>query len=112
MEYQNAAYTKAIHSDARCGLRRKAHIPVKKERLFRRPWLPVLPVDQIATVYINGCDAGSHAGGYTAFTLDITQYIRQENVITVKVRDFSDTSYHSRGKQKTKRGGIWYTTSV
>lgn len=67
-------------------------------------------VDQIATVYINGCDAGSHAGGYTAFTLDITQYIRQENVITVKVRDFSDTSYHSRGKQKTKRGGIWYTT--
>ena len=36
-------------------------------------------------------------------------YIRQENVITVKVRDFSDASYHSRGKQKTKRGGICYT---
>ena len=66
-------------------------------------------VDQIATVYINGCDAGSHVGGYTAFTIDITPYIRQENVITVKVRDFSDASYHSRGKQKTKRGGIWYT---
>ena len=66
-------------------------------------------VDQIATVYINGCDAGSHVGGYTAFTLDITPYIRHENVITVKVRDLSDTSYHSRGKQKTKRGGIWYT---
>ena len=66
-------------------------------------------VDQIAMVYINGCDAGSHVGGYTAFTIDITPYIRQENVITVKVRDFSDASYHSRGKQKTKRGGIWYT---
>ena len=25
------------------------------------------------------------------------------------MRDFSDASYHSRGKQKTKRGGIWYT---
>ena len=27
----------------------------------------------------------------------------------VKVRDFTDTSYLSRGKQKLKHGGIWYT---
>lgn len=66
-------------------------------------------VDQIATVYINGHDAGTHIGGYNAFTLDITPYIKDENVITVKVIDYTDTSYHSRGKQKTKRGGIWYT---
>ncbi len=66
-------------------------------------------VDQIATVYVNGSEVGSHIGGYTAFTLDITPFIHQENVITVKVTDLSDTSYYSRGKQKTKRGGIWYT---
>ena len=66
-------------------------------------------VDQIATVYINGHDAGTHIGVYNAFTLDITPYIKDENVITVKVIDYTDTSYHSRGKQKTKRGGIWYT---
>ncbi len=66
-------------------------------------------VDQIATVYVNGVDVGSHIGGYTSFTFDITDYIKKENVLTVKVRDYTDTSYHSRGKQKIKRGGIWYT---
>ena len=66
-------------------------------------------VDQIATVFINGTEVGSHVGGYTPFSIDITSGIREENTVVVKVRDFSDTSYHSRGKQKTDRGGIWYT---
>lgn len=66
-------------------------------------------VDQKATVLINDTEVGSHVGGYTPFTLDITSLLREENTIVVKVRDFSDTSYFSRGKQKTERGGIWYT---
>ena len=49
-------------------------------------------------------------GGYTAFTLDITKLLRDgENILTVAVRDDTDTVPLSRGKQKTKRGGIWYT---
>ena len=68
-------------------------------------------VDFFADVYINGHFVGSHAGGYTAFFFDITEFIRiGENEITVAVRDESDTSYHSRGKQREKRGGIWYTS--
>jgi beta-galactosidase/beta-glucuronidase len=66
-------------------------------------------VDQIATVYINGTEVCGHIGGYTPFCADITKELRDENTILVKVRDFSDTGYHSRGKQKTMRGGIWYT---
>lgn len=66
-------------------------------------------VDQIATVYVNGAEACKHIGGYTPFSTDITPYLHEDNTILVKVRDFSDTSYHSRGKQKSKRGGIWYT---
>ncbi len=66
-------------------------------------------VDQTATVYINGIEVISHVGGYTPFSADITPYLRDENSILVKVRDLSDSSYHSRGKQKSKRGGIWYT---
>lgn len=67
-------------------------------------------VDQIAEIYVNGIFAGKHTGGYTAFTFDITPLLCEHgNTLTVKVKDFSDTSYHSRGKQKTKRGGIWYT---
>lgn len=67
-------------------------------------------VDQTATVYVNGYETCRHVGGYTPFSADITEHLTDaENEIVVKVRDLSDTSYHSRGKQKIKRGGIWYT---
>ena len=67
-------------------------------------------VDQYAAIYINGKKAGSHLGGYLPFSIDVTEYLREENnYVTVKVRDFTDTSYHSRGKQKLKRGGMFYT---
>jgi len=68
-------------------------------------------VDQMAEVYLNGHFVGSHKGGYTPFTLEITDYIHSndENRLIVKVRDFTDTKSYSRGKQKIKRGGIWYS---
>lgn len=67
-------------------------------------------VDQIATVFINSKEVGSHKGGYTPFKFEITDYINDgENEIRVSVLDFSDTNEFSRGKQKFKRGGIWYT---
>ena len=66
-------------------------------------------VDQQANVYINGTEVGSHLGGYTPFSIDISSVLKEENTLVVKVRDSSDSSYQSRGKQKTARGGIWYT---
>ncbi|MBQ1342106.1 MAG: glycoside hydrolase family 2 [Erysipelotrichaceae bacterium] len=66
-------------------------------------------VDQIAEVYVNGHFTGRNEGGYYAFSFDITEYLTDVNELIVKVRDFSDTSYFERGKQKFKRGGIWYT---
>ncbi len=67
-------------------------------------------VDQIATVYLNGTEIGTHKGGYTPFTFELTDYIKQdENVLNVTVKDYSDTKEYSKGKQKFKRGGIWYS---
>ena len=67
-------------------------------------------VDQIAAVYINGSLAGVHMGGYTSFGMDIAPFlVRGTNEITVMVSDDTDMSWQSRGKQKTKRGGIFYT---
>ncbi len=66
-------------------------------------------VDQIAAVFIDGVPVGGHTGGYTGFTLDITGCCTGENTLYVRVRDDTDKSPLSRGKQKTKRGGIWYT---
>lgn len=67
-------------------------------------------VDQLAAVFLNGKEVGEHKGGYTPFKFELTDYlIEGENKLEVKVQDFTDTRSYSRGKQKTKRGGIWYT---
>ena len=66
-------------------------------------------VDQEAAVYWNGRLLGRHMGGYNAFTLDATDALGPRNILVVRVHDDTDASFHSRGKQKTRRGGIWYT---
>ncbi len=67
-------------------------------------------VDQRATVYVNGTETGSHRGGYTAFSLDITELLKEgENQLTVSVRDYLGKYEDARGKQSEKPGGIWYT---
>ena len=72
--------------------------------------LHFLGVDQIADVYINDHYLGQHVGGYLPFEFDIKPYITiDKNVLIVKVKDYSDTSFYSRGKQKLNHGGIWYT---
>lgn len=52
----------------------------------RRYFLKFEAASKHAKVMVNGIAAGEHAGGYTAFTLDVTQHIRQgENDIEVIV---------------------------
>ena len=66
-------------------------------------------VDQTACVLLNGKPVGEHAGGYLPFTLDVTEALREdENELTVRVLDDLDHRY-PWGKQKEKRGGMWYT---
>lgn len=67
-------------------------------------------VDQIAKILVNGKYVGEHHGGYTPFSLEITDFINDgENTLGVIVRDLCEENEYSRGKQKTKRGGIWYS---
>ena len=70
-------------------------------------------VDQKCRIFIDGKTAGSHIGGYLPFSLDITDFLPDENTpdfeLLLCVQDLSDTSWHSRGKQKLKRGGMFYT---
>ena len=74
-----------------------------------RVFLHFTAVDQSAKVYLNNHYLGEHIGGFLPFSFEIQEYLKAENELVVIVQDQSDTSYHSRGKQKIKRGGIWYT---
>ena len=66
--------------------------------------------DERCRVYVNDELAGTHSGGYQAFSIDITAYIQTgRNTLRLCVQDKSDTSYHGRGKQMLKNGGMFYT---
>ncbi len=66
-------------------------------------------VDQICTVSVNGRRVGEHEGGYHPFALDVTDaWCEGENEITVAVSDPLDEEL-PYGKQREKRGGMWYT---
>ncbi|MCM1289913.1 MAG: hypothetical protein NC132_03670 [Corallococcus sp.] len=68
-------------------------------------------VDSICDVFVNGNRVCHHEGGYNAFTADITRFLAEngKNVLTVKVRDFTDTRHYTNGKQSSNRKGMWYT---
>ena len=105
-ECELSGVNRALKPDEYLWYRREFERPKCKGRII----LHFGAVDQSCTVYINGLRAWRHIGGYLPFEFDATGFLKKGvNEISLSVRDLSDTSYHSRGKQKTERGGIWYT---
>ncbi len=85
-------------------------IEVDRHPEGRRLLLNFGACDERCRVYVNDSLAGTHAGGYQAFSIDITTYIQTgKNTLRLCVQDKSDTSYHGRGKQMLKNGGMFYT---
>lgn len=67
-------------------------------------------VDWKAEVFVNDVKVGTHTGGYTPFSFDITPYLKSgKQKLAVKVYDATDNGYQPRGKQVNRPGGIWYT---
>ena len=111
------------------GIGHKDFIPaVWYRRLFTLPeaWedkrilLHFGAVDYDAWVYVNGRLAGFHRGGYTPFTLEMTDHLeRGENTVTLYAEDDTRSRLQPRGKQSdqyesyrclyTRTTGIWQT---
>ncbi|MHA8087372.1 glycoside hydrolase family 2 protein [Aquirufa sp. Wall-65K1] len=68
-------------------------------------------VDWKADVWVNDIKVGTHQGGYTPFSFDITAFLQKdkEQKVVVKVWDPSDLGFQPRGKQVNNPRGIWYT---
>ena len=65
--------------------------------------------DQTAKIYVNQKLLATHTGGYEAFSVDITDALREENEIVIAVFDDLRDTTLPYGKQCLKRGGMWYT---
>lgn len=77
-------------------------------------------VDYRAVVYINGKKVGTHCGGYTSFSFNITEYLEDaNNYITLCAYDDArsanqpagkqSSAFHSAGCFYTRITGIWQT---
>ena len=75
----------------------------------RRVLLHFGAADQIAEVWLNGAALGTHTGGYEPFTFDVTDASRRKTILLVRVTDRLETHVLPYGKQRRRRGGMWYT---
>ncbi|MBQ2987760.1 MAG: glycoside hydrolase family 2 [Clostridia bacterium] len=95
--------------EARESFTYKKTFSVSSDFLNEKTLLHFGAVDQVASVTFNGVLLGEHTGGYLPFSFDVTPCIRVgENTLVVRVWDPLDTEI-PYGKQRKKRGGMWYT---
>ena len=69
-------------------------------------------VDWKSDIWINDIKVGTHEGGFTPFSFDVTPFLNKtgDQKLVVKVWDPSDKGYQPRGKQTSNPEGIWYTS--
>ena len=64
-----------------------------------------------ADVWVNDIKIGSHTGGFTPFSFDITPFLTKNSgqKLVVRVWDGTDKGFQPRGKQVSNPNSIWYT---
>lgn len=99
---------KTVGAEKELVYRRSFDIPSSWKR--KKVLLHFGAVDWKTDVWVNGIKVGSHTGGFTPFSFDITEALQgRENTLMVRVWDPTDQGYQPRGKQVSRPEGIWYT---
>ena len=100
-----------VETPPNCGekMRYARRFTVPADWTGRRVLLHFGAVSRVVLVNINGRLAGINASAYLPFSVDATEFLRPgENELEVfSVNDLSPSS--PWGKQKERRGGMWYT---
>lgn len=86
----------------------RREITVPSEWKEKRVLLHFGAVDQIAHIYINRQKVLENKNGYLPFSVELTPYLNEKIELIVQVRD-ENRQIYPHGKQRKKRGGIWYT---
>jgi hypothetical protein len=86
----------------------RKHFDVPSKWTGKRINLEFDGVFQVAEVFVNGKRIGEHQGGYTGFTIDITDAVKTGgNVIAVRVNNVWNPRLAPRAGEHTFSGGIY-----
>lgn len=96
------------------------NIDITKEQLAGRVVLHIGACDYKTILYVNGEEVGTHIGGYTSFSFDISEKLKEgENRIVIYAEDDTRSKIQPSGKQcrrwrsvgcfYTRTTGIWQT---
>ncbi|HPR85010.1 MAG TPA: glycoside hydrolase family 2 TIM barrel-domain containing protein [Prolixibacteraceae bacterium] len=100
---------KPVGSENEVWYRRTFEVPAKWKG--KNVLLHFGAVDWKADVWVNDVKIGSHTGGYTPFSFDLTPFLNKTGTqkLVVRVWDGTDKGFQPRGKQTSEPRGIWYT---
>lgn len=94
----------------------KKTIAVNSDQKNKNVYLYFEGADQITNVYVNGKKAGTHIGGYTAFTVQIDQYLNwgaaEKNEIAVEVDNRFNEDVPPLTADFTFYGGIYRNVNL
>ena len=86
----------------------RKHFDVPVAWAGRRVNLEFDGVFQVAEVFVNGRRIGAHQGGYTGFTLDITDAVKTgDNIVAIRVNNIWNPRLAPRAGEHTFSGGIY-----
>ena len=75
-------------------------------------WLEFAGVAMSAQVYVNGTKAAEHQGGYSTFRANITDLLREENVLVVSADNSENRRVYPQKADFTFYGGIYRDVSL
>lgn len=83
-------------------------LKIDKDWLNQTLTLELDGVFQVAEIFLNGKRVGSHRGGYTGFTVDISEAAKAgENLLAVRVNNLWDAQLAPRAGEHVFSGGIY-----
>lgn len=86
----------------------RRHVAFTDKNLSGKIFLEFDGVFQEAEIFVNGTFAGRHRGGYTGFSVDITDAAQEgDNVIAVRVNNLWQPTVAPRGGEHVFSGGIY-----
>ena len=91
----------------------RKHINLDANDLKNNIFLEFDGVFQDAEVYVNGKLTGSHVGGYTGFSVDISENAKRgDNVIAIRVNNLWKADVAPRAGEHQFNGGIYRTVRL